>query len=280
MGGIVNAAKNLNRTRIFFFGGQVIIEWNRKTDFAGPSTNTVRVSSNFAKVVIDQQHSLVGFVSSGSTGEGKVFIDGVDETLSIGTLSVSVPVGVLDNVLIGNHVVGLGSDQFVDHYTLIQSDALDDAKVTRLVLQGDDTRGFGYFPDFTSVDFFNVSIGDVVTLTGRGFAKDVTITVGGIAATSVVRISESSVTFVVPPGIAIGNLNLAIRNPEADVTFTETAALNRVSDTNWSPNGGSTRVIQFGDGIISGTVRIGDPVPFCDPNVSITDWTRISRSPD
>ncbi len=281
MAGIVDAAQTVTRTRILWdvAGARIIVRWTRKTDL-GVGLAHLRVRSTGGLLTLGQTISLVGFIDSGSAAQGKVFIDGVDSTSDvINNADVAALAATLQHARVGNHTNALDPGQFIDHLTMIQNDALSDAKAALLVAQYEDTRGFGYRPTFTSVDFVNVIAGDTVTLTGTGFGKDVAIKVGGIDATNVVRASESSVSFRVPAGMSVGLVDLTITNVESNVTWTETEALNHKT-TVWSSNGGSTRRVKFGDGIISGMVKVGDAVPFCDPNVSITDWTKLSRSPD
>ena len=275
-GGIVDSAASLNRARMFFFSGAVNIEWNRKTDL-GVGLPTVRVASNTGKIVIDTQHSLVGFVDSGDLAEGKIFIDGVDETSSVANISVASPAGILGHALIGNHVIGLGSDQYVDDITFIQSDSLDDAKVALLAPQYHDTRGFGYRPTFLSTDISLVQAGDIVNLIGSGFGKDVTITVEGVTALNIVRVSESSISFEVPPGLGTGSYDLAITNVAANVTFTQTAALSE-KVTTWTAGGTSDRQARVGDGqTVSADWLIGGPTRWCDPNIVCTPWVKTCK---
>lgn len=283
MGGITNSTRSINRTRIFFdvgIGGSIFIDWTRKTDLGGPGTPHIRVRSNGGLLSTGQSFSLVGYIDSGSASQGKVFIDGIDQTLDITNSGIlGVAAGTFQHARLGNHINGLDPARNVDEFTIIQDDAFNDTKIASLVAQYSDTRGFGYRPIYISTNITDVNPGNTVVITGSGFGRDVSITVDGITALNIVRLSESSVSFQVPSGINAGLLDLGITNVESGVTFTEFDALNnRV--TVWSANGGSTRIVRFGDGIISGVVKVGDPVPFCDPNLQITVWTRISPDPN
>ncbi len=134
-------------------------------------------------------------------------------------------------------------------------------------------------PTFLSLNFFvEVAFLDAITLRGTNFDADVTIRVGGITALNIVRVSAAEVTFQVPSGVAIGPVDLDIENVAGGEILNVPRALT-FEGTRWTPNGGSTRIATFGDFIISGTIRIGDPLPFGDPNIDITDWTTVSRSP-
>ena len=153
MAGFVSSAFNVNRTRMFFFAGRLHVDWTRQSDLAGPSTTHMRLRSKSPILTIDTSHSFVGFLDSGDASEGKTFVDGVDETFdlindgSFGALATNH-----QHMRIGNHFVGLGSDQYVDHLTVVQDSSMDDAKVTALVAAGyDQLQGFGYRPKFTSL---------------------------------------------------------------------------------------------------------------------------------
>ena len=62
-----------------------------------------------------------------------------------------------------------------------------------------------------------IKSGDTVTLTGTGFNKAMTATIGGIPVTSLDVTSATSASLVVPPGVATGmsNLKLALTAAEA-----------------------------------------------------------------
>ncbi len=278
---ITNSGFSAERARFNFNpagGGFIRARWFRDTDLT-PGTNTVEVPSATGKIFIDTPFTLVGFIDAGSTAQGKIFINGVDETGTVIEISRPKPLVTTKRFIVANAQTLISPGKTVDEMSIIQSASLTNAKVVLLVAQYNGTRAFGYNPTFSSVSVTRIEPKDTVVLAGTGFGLDVAIKVDGISATNVVRISESQVSFVVPFGIKNGLLDLAITNTEAGVTFTESNALNNAK-TVWSSNGGGTRTVKFGDGIISGTVKVGDPVPFCDPNVFITIWTRISKEPD
>lgn len=275
-GGITNSAFSISRTRISFVSGQIRMDWTRQTDLAGPSTPFVRVLSA-GGITVDTSHSIVGYVDSGSVGQGKIFIDGIDRTSSV-TNSNAFPVlvGNHNSIRLGNHINGLDPCGNVDHFTIIQSDSLTDAKVSLLAPQYHDTRGLGYTPEFLSVDITSVQAGDIVNLVGSGFGKDVTITIAGVTALNIVRVSESSVSFEVPAGLGSGSYDLAITNVASNVTFTQTAALSE-KQTIWIPGGTSDRQARVGDGqTVSNAWVIGGPTRWCDPNIQCTPWVRTS----
>jgi hypothetical protein len=62
-----------------------------------------------------------------------------------------------------------------------------------------------------------IKSGDTVTLTGTGFNKAMTATIGGIPVTSLDVTSATSASLVVPPGVATGmsDLKLALTAAEA-----------------------------------------------------------------
>lgn len=279
---LTESAFNTEKSAMFFeiFGaGRITFRWNRDTDLAAGEP-LINVFSNAGLIVVDTPFDLVAYIDTGSTSQGKIFINGVDETSSVSGLAIASPAAATYNfVQLGNFVNGLNPGRILDHFTIIQSAGLSDAKVTLLAAQYNDTRGFGYRPTFLSLSAIEASPGDTVTLTGTGLGRDVAIRVNGQDATSIVRASESSVSFVVPTGIVRGLVNLEIENVESGVTFTEFNALKNIQDTAWTEGGGSTRIAAFGDGIISGMIAVGDPVPVNDPNVNITDWTAVSVDP-
>lgn len=277
LGGITNSAFTINRTRIFFFSGKITVDWTRQTDLAGPLTPHIRVLSTAGNISVDTSHSLVGYLDSGSATQGKIFIDGIDRTSSVVNSTIFMAlVGNHNSIRLGNHTNDLDPAQFVDHFTIIQSDSLTDAKVALLAPQYHDTRGFGYRPTFISVDVTRVQAGDIVNLLGSGFGKDVAITVAGIPAVNVVRVSESSVSFEVPVGLGSGPYDLAITNVESNVTFTQPAALSD-KQTTWTAGGTSDRQARVGDGqTVSVDWVIGGPTRWCDPNIQCTPWVRTS----
>lgn len=154
IGGITNSANSKNRTRILFdvTGARMRLDWTRKTDLGGAGTSFLRVRSNGSLISTGQSHSLVGFIDSGSASQGKIFVDGTDETFDVvNTAQFPATVGTFQHARLGNHINGLDPGQFVDEFTIIQDDAMNDAQVALLVAQYNDTRGFGYRPKFGSL---------------------------------------------------------------------------------------------------------------------------------
>ena len=281
---LMNAAKTAFMLRVLWDGGvgRLLAQWRRSTFFPSTANNVVEPEATgiVAKILLNVYHSLVFYTDAGSQFAGKIFLNGVDETTMINETLIGASANIATPlVTFGNDQTEATPARFVDEVTVVQSPLLNDAKLIRLVTNYDDTQGFGYLPTFTSTDVTAIRPGDAVVLTGTGYGVDVEIRVDGLLAPSIVRTSQSTVSFVVPQGIRSGLLDIAIKNVESDVTFTEIAALSN-NATVWTSGGGSTRIIRFGDGIISGMAKVGDPVPFCDPNIAITDWTRISRAPD
>lgn len=152
LGGIVNSARSVNRTRMHHFGGAIRLDWTRASNLAGAGTPFLRRSSTGGHLSVDTSHELVGFMDSGSVSQGKVFIDGVDRTGGIiNDASFGALAGSQQHGLLGNHFNNLDPAQFVDEFTLIQDDAMNDAKVVDLVAKYTGVRGFGYRPRFTSL---------------------------------------------------------------------------------------------------------------------------------
>lgn len=153
MGGVVNSGFNIGRTRIFLFATSIHVDWTRESNLGGPSTSHIRVISNGGHISIDTSHAIVGFLDSGSTGQGKTFIDGIDRTFStVASGIIGASVGNFQDVQLGNHFIGLGTDQYVDNFTIVQDSSMDDAKVTALVDAGyDQLPHFGYRPKFDSL---------------------------------------------------------------------------------------------------------------------------------
>ncbi len=277
----INSAGTLFKMRVFWNTGtqEVRAEWVRATDLS-PGNPAISVNSFSGRFSTGVFAAISAYINAAGASEGKIFKDGVDITNTVVEAAAATRgTSGFDFLRIGNHFNGLDPARFIDHATIIQSASLSDAKAVLLSTNYHDTRGFGYNPTFTSTNITDVVPGSAVIITGSGFGRDVTITVDGIAAVNVSRLSESSVSFRVPFGISSGLLNLGIKNVASNVTFTEFNALNN-KVTPWTASGGSTRIIRFGDGLVSGVAKVGDPVPFCDPNIFITTWTRISRAPD
>lgn len=306
MGGITNSTQSLNRTRLFFFSNRIHIEWNRKTDL-GVGLPTVRVSGSSGCVPINQSHSLVGFVDSATLSQGKIFVDGIDKTDAVTNMSVASPAGVLGHALLGNHTVGLSTDQYVDHYTLIQSDSLTDAKVAILAPLYSEVRSFGYRPAIFSLSVHPNDPTQIV-INGAGFGPDATVTFDGVAGTNVKVFGDGTIS-VAPPVTASGLSTIAVTNVAPDVTVTEstlaipaggppsnpsdpTQATNSqfpplqglgpiplsaagLPPTIWTENGLSNRRIMAGDNLTPEMgLRANDPLPVYHPRVKHTAWTQ------
>ena len=113
--------------------------------------------------------------------------------------------------------------------------------------------------------------GTAVTITGTGFVAGATVTVGGIAATSVAFVGATSITAVTPAGAA-GAASVVVTNPDtqanaANALYTYAAPLappveefptvTAITPTNGELNGGRTVTIT-GTGFVAGaTVTIG-----------------------
>lgn len=230
-------------------------------------------------VAVNTFHSVVGYVDA--AGDlGSIFIDGIARGGTGSTPALPDTTNTATPfVRMGNHINLADPSRHIDHPVIIQNTGFTLAQVAILAPLYHDTRGFGYNPKFLSVNFRDISPGDIIVLRGTGFGADVNIKVGGVDALNIVRVDDSKVTFEVPPGIGFGLVDLDIINVAAGVTWTETTPLN-AENTIWTPNGGSNRIATFGDRIKYGEIRIGDPLPFGNPNIDITDWTTISRSPE
>lgn len=281
---LMNAGKTTYMFQALWDGtvGRLLAQWRRIAVLPSTALSIIEPEAIgiVAKILLNVYHSLVFYIDASNQFSGKIFLNGVDETTGINTPVIAAMANTASPfVSFGNNETEARPGRLIDSVTFVQSPLLNDAKVARLVTNYDDTENFGYRPTFTSTDFTAIRPGDTVVLTGTGFGVDVEIRVDGLLAPNIVRTNEGSVTFDVPQGIRSGLLDIAIKNVESDVTFTEFGALSN-NATVWTASGGSTRIIRFGDGIISGVAKVGDPVPFCDPNIEITDWTRISRAPD
>ncbi len=220
-GGITNAGFGINRTRIFFDVSRIRVDWTRQSDLGGPSTQHIRVSSAPGHISVDTSHALVGFLDSGSIGQGKIFIDGTDRTASAVASGIfGALAGNHNQIRLGNHINGLDPGQFVDHYTIIQDDSLTDALVALLVAQYYSTRSFGFRPTLTSLSVSNGFPGTPVIALGGGYGLDVVFKIDGVPVDSQVRVDEGQVTFDVP-ALSPGVHDLSITNVLADVIFTE-----------------------------------------------------------
>lgn len=104
-----------------------------------------------------------------------------------------------------------------------------------------------------------------VTLTGTEFGAGTTVTIGGVAATSVVAASGTSLTAVTPAGVA-GAANVVVTKADGQpatlaggYTYTQSAppTVTAISPTS-ATHGGGTPVTITGTGFVAGaTVRFG-----------------------
>lgn len=112
--------------------------------------------------------------------------------------------------------------------------------------------GFTYSPS-PSLDSINIAVGRLeggtaVTLSGQNFVATPTVTFGGVSATSIVRVSASTVTCVTPAGSA-GAVNIVLTNPDGGTStlssgFTYTAvAATSLSQTSGSTSGGTATTL-------------------------------------
>jgi len=246
MGFITDASFASERSRISYTisPSRLIARWVRGTDLAGANTNKIEVVSNSGIVALDTQHSIVGFVDGGSIGQGKIYLDGVDETLTVTATGQGSPGSTTKRVIIGNAQTGLAPARVVDELCMIQSPTLTDALVASHVPLYKDTRGFGYFPVFGSLDVTSGHGGDSVTLSGQGYGGDVVVKMGGVVVDAQVLVDEGTITFkvpILPPGVH----TLSIQNVVANVTWTENAAFT-LDPTPTGPNHFGTNPISDG----------------------------------
>src|SRR5207253_1361021 len=103
--------------------------------------------------------------------------------------------------------------------------------------------------------------GTSVTISGTNFVSGATVSLGGVAATSVNVASASSIT-ATTPSHAAGTVDVVVTNPDGQVAtltggYTCTAALTRPTITAISPNNGTTSggtsVTIAGRNFLSGT---------------------------
>jgi uncharacterized protein (TIGR03437 family) len=66
----------------------------------------------------------------------------------------------------------------------------------------------------------SVAGGTAITITGTGFTGATSVTVGGVVATSLVVVSDTSITCVTPAGTVVGQANIVITTPGGTATGT------------------------------------------------------------
>lgn len=139
-----------------FGGGTILMRWVRKTDIS-PGLNAIDVRSNGGKISINNPFTLVGYVNHNSSSEGKIFINGIDETASVTEVARPAVVVSTKRVVFGNSQTGLAPCGILDEPCIIQGSNLNNTKVADLVAKyetdpsGFFTRGLGYRPTFTSL---------------------------------------------------------------------------------------------------------------------------------
>ncbi len=123
-----------------------------------------------------------------------------------------------------------------------------------------------------------------ITLTGTEFGAGTTVTVGGVAATSVTVVSSTSLTVVTPAGVA-GVADVVVTKADgqtatlaAGYTYTQSAppTVTAISPTSGT-HGGGTPVTLTGTGFVAGaTVRFGSTLATGVSVVSATSITAIA----
>ncbi len=214
--------------RIFFEVTKLLkIRWRRTSDLTSGDP-VIQVASNSNIVATGRFISIVGYLRADSASEGKLFIDGEDQTGSVASVTGTTELANNDFLQIGNNGNGLDPARFVDHLTIIQSSSLSDAKAVSLATQYWDTRGFGYDPEITSLSESSAPVGAHVVATGIGFGRDVVVRVGGVASPSVVREEDSSVAFEVPT-LVPATYDVELENLESGVIWTTPSGLSVVA---------------------------------------------------
>lgn len=114
----------------------LIFRWVRDADLTAGKPR-IEVKTNGGLFFVDTPYEIMAFIDSGSTSQGKIFVDGVDETASVtGTTgAVASPTNTHDFIRMGNFVNGLNPARSVDHFAMIQDPAMDDAKAVALAAQ-------------------------------------------------------------------------------------------------------------------------------------------------
>ena len=124
--------------------------------------------------------------------------------------------------------------------------------------------------------------GTAVTITGENFLDTPTVTIGGVAATSIVRVSATSITALSPAGTA-GSKNVVITNSDSG-TVTAIAAFTHVTPptftsvlpTSGGIAGGTAITITGTNFLASPTVTIGGVVATSVVWVSATSITALT----
>jgi hypothetical protein len=94
---------------------------------------------------------------------------------------------------------------------------LPDARTTTV------TKGYSYLPDATPNDLVVIGVtpgkgplggGELAVIEGRGFIDGAKVFFGGVPASGVRVIGASAITCTVPPGLAVGKVDVRVETPE------------------------------------------------------------------
>jgi phosphoserine phosphatase len=126
--------------------------------------------------------------------------------------------------------------------------------------------------------------GTTITINGANFFIGATVSVGGVAATNVVRVSATRLTANTPPGAA-GAANVVVTNTDTQsvtltggFTYVAPPTLSAISPTN-GPVQGGTRITLTGTNLVQGaTVTIGGVPAFAVNVVNSTTATAVTNS--
>lgn len=180
--------------------------------------NEIEVKSKLVDTTPPSLLSIAAYIDGGSISQGKIFVNGVDETDTVTEDSVAV-VDRGNLLVMANDLTFSQNANVMDELAVIQDPAMTDSKMTTLVTNCDDTRAFGYRPICINLSVLTGSAGTPVSLLGQGFGKDVQVFFNGTPVDSLVRVNEGLVTFVVPvmpPGL----VDVKIDNVSANVQVT------------------------------------------------------------
>ena len=181
--------------------------------------NEITIKSNLVDTIPASLLSIAAYMDGGSISQGKIFVNGVDETDTVTEDLVAVsPRG--DFILMGTDISTFSKNaNTIDEIAVIQDTTVTDSKMANLVTNYDDTRAFGYRPICINLSVLSGPAGTSVSLIGQGFGKDVQIFLNGTPVDSLVRVNEGLVTFVVPvmpPGL----VDVKIDNVTSNVQVT------------------------------------------------------------
>ncbi len=188
---------------------------NRATNLPS-GKNEITIKSNLVDTTPASLLSIAAYMDSESISQGKIFVNGADETDTVTEALVAVsPRG--DLLVMATDVLTFSNNANVmDELALIQDSAMTDSKMATLVANYDDARAFGYRPISINLSVLTGAAGTAVSLIGQGFGKDVQIFLDGALMDSIVRVDEGLVTFVLP-NIAPGVYDLKVDNVAANV---------------------------------------------------------------